>query len=66
MIKNYVIMYVIFSFFDKIKMIARTNRYKDIDHMAHDELFLITTIPRYRSRKNKFARSKIIKVQIFS
>ena len=35
----------------------RTNQCKDMDYMAHDGL-LITTIPHYRSRKNKFARLK--------
>ena len=41
------------NFFD------RTIQNKDIDHMALDGLLITTTIPRYRSRKNKFARSKI-------
>ena len=32
---------------------------QNIDYMALDGLLITTTIPRYRSRKNKFARSKI-------
>ena len=40
------------NFFDK------TNSYKDIDLMALDGLLITSTIPRYGSRKNKFARLK--------
>ena len=34
-------------------------KYKNIEPLSHDELFITkTTIPLYRSRKNKFSRFK--------
>ena len=51
-----------------VNIFDRTNHYKDMNHkhMVHDGLLITTTIPRYRSRKTKFARSKTLHILCIS